>query len=380
MPDKRDYYEVLGVGKDADDATIKRAYRTLAKQYHPDMHPGDAEAEARFKEVGEAYAVLSDAEKRAQYDRFGHAAFDPASGGFGGGGFGGGGFGGFGDFGDIGDIFSSFFGGGGGGARRTAAEDGDDILVRLTLDFEEAVFGTKKEISYSHIEECETCHGRGAESESDIETCKTCRGQGQVTVQQNTPFGAIRSQRACSACGGKGKIIKKPCHSCGGRAYVKVTRKKTIAIPEGIDNGERIRVSGEGDCGRRGGRTGDLYIEMRIKPHAIFRREGRDLFCDIPITFAEAALGAEIDIPTPDGKTEKYAIPEGTQTATTFRLRGRGVKEVRSQRKGDVVFTVAVEVPRDLTAQQKELLSAFAKSCGEKNNTKKTSFFRKIFK
>ncbi len=375
MQDKRDYYEVLGLSKDADDAAIKKAYRTLAKKYHPDMHPGDAEAEAKFKEINEAYAVLSDAEKREKYDRFGHAAFDPEAGG----GFSG--FSGFGDFGDIGDIFSSFFGGGraqGGG--RTMAEDGDDILLRLTLDFEEAVFGCKKEISYSHVEECELCHGKGAESEADIETCKTCRGTGQVTVQQNSPFGIIRTQRACSACGGRGRSIKRPCKECGGRAYIKKTRKKTITIPEGIDSGERMRVSGEGDCGRRGGRAGDLYIEMRVKPHALFRREGRDLYCEVPVTFAEAALGAEIDVPTPDKKTEKYTIPEGTQTGTTFRLRGKGVKEVRSSRYGDILFTVVVEVPKDLTPQQKELLLAFSKSCGEGNNAKKTSFFKKIFK
>ena len=376
MAEKRDYYEVLGLKKDADEAAIKRAYRTLAKQYHPDMHPGDAEAEAKFKEVGEAYTVLSDAEKRAQYDRFGHAAFDPAAGGAGGG------FGGFGDFGGFsgfGDIFSSFFGGGGGGSR-TMAEDGDDILLRLTLDFEEAVFGCKKEISYSHVEACSACHGKGAESEADIESCKTCRGTGQVAVQQNTPFGVVRTQRPCSACGGRGKTIKNPCKSCGGRAFVKVTKKKTVTVPEGIDSGERMRISGEGDAGRHGGVAGDLYIEIRVRPHSFFERAGRDLLCEVPITFSEAALGAEIDVPLPDGKTEKFAIPEGTQTGTTFRLRGKGVKEVRTSRRGDVVFTVTVEVPRDLTAQQKELLLAFAKSCGEKNNTKKTSFFKKIFK
>lgn len=375
MAEKRDYYEVLGLSKGADEASIKKAYRTLAKQYHPDMHPGDAEAEARFKEVGEAYTVLSDPEKRAQYDRFGHAAFDPAGGG-------GGGFGGFSDFGGFGgfsDIFSSFFGGGGGGAR-SMAEDGDDILLRLTLDFEEAIFGCKQEISYSHVEACSACHGKGAENESDIETCKTCRGTGQVAVQQNTPFGVVRTQRPCSACGGRGKTIKNPCKSCGGRAFVKVTKKKTVTIPEGINSGERMRISGEGDAGRHGGVAGDLYIEIRVQPHAFFRRDGRDLLCDVPITFSEAALGAEIDVPLPDGKTEKYEIPEGTQTGTTFRLRGRGVKEVRSSRRGDIVFTVTVEVPRDLSSQQKDLLTAFAKSCGEKNNAKKTSFFKKIFK
>lgn len=377
MADKRDYYEVLGVAKSADDAEIKKAYRSLAKQYHPDMHPGDAEAEAKFKEVGEAYAVLSDPEKRQQYDRFGHAAFDPAAGG-------GGGFGGFSDFGGFsgfGDIFSSFFGGGGGGgATRNGPEDGDDILLRLTLTFEEAVFGCKQDITYNHIEACSACHGTGAAAGTHPETCATCRGTGQVTVQQQTPFGAIRSARPCSACGGRGKTIKEPCKECNGRAYVKVTRKKTVTIPEGIDNGERIRLTGEGDAGRRGGLPGDLYIEMRVKPHAFFKRDGRDLFCEIPITFAEAALGAEIDVPLPDGTTAKYEIPEGTQTGTAFTLRGKGVKELRSQRHGNLVFTVTVEVPKGLTQKQKDLLTAFAESCGEKNNEKKSSFFKKIFK
>lgn len=377
MADKRDYYEVLGVQKNADEAEIKKAYRTLAKKYHPDMHPGDAEAEAHFKEVNEAYDVLSDAEKRQKYDQYGHAAFDPAAGG--GAGFSG--FGDFGGFGGFGDIFSSFFGGGGGGGNaRQMAEDGDDILVRVNLTFEEAVFGCKKEISYNHIEECSSCHGSGAAEGTSPETCATCKGAGQVTVQQQTPFGAIRSQRTCSACGGRGKVIKNPCKNCNGRAYVKVTKKKTINIPEGIDNGERLRVPGEGDVGRRGGVTGDLYVEMRVRAHAFFVRQGRDLLCEIPITFAEAALGAEIDIPTPDGSTVKFTIPEGTQNGTTFTVRGKGVKEVRSTRRGDIIFTVTVEVPKDLNAQQKELLTAFAKSCGEKNNSKKTSFFKKIFK
>ena len=378
MADKRDYYEVLGVQKSASEDEIKKAYRTLAKKYHPDMHPGDAEAEAKFKEVNEAYAILSDAEKRSQYDRFGHAAFDPSAGG-GGSGFGG--FGGFGDFGGFSDIFSSFFGGGGaGGGGRQGPEDGDDILVRVNLSFEEAVFGCKRDITYNHVEACGKCHGSGAEPGTQPETCTACKGTGQVAVNQQTPFGTIRSARTCTACGGRGKIIKSPCHECNGRAYVKVTRKKTVTIPEGIDNGERMRISGEGDAGRRGGIAGDLYIEVRVASHSFFKREGRDLFCEVPITFAEAALGAEIDIPTPDGSTVKYTIPEGTQTGTAFTVRGKGVKEVRSQRRGNIIFTAVVEVPKSLTEKQKELLSAFAESCGEQNNAKKTSFFKKIFK
>ena len=302
MADKRDYYEVLGVAKDADEATLKKAYRTLAKRYHPDMHPGDAEAEAKFKEANEAYEVLSDPEKRRKYDQFGHAAFDPAAGGGFGGGFNGAGF----DFGDIGDIFSSFFGGGNG--RASMAEDGDDILVRLTLTFEEAVFGCKKDIEFNHIESCPECGATGAAKGSTPETCATCHGRGQVTVQQQSFFGGVvRSQRPCPSCNGRGKIVKDPCKNCNGRAYVKVTKKMTVTVPEGIDNGERIRISGMGDAGRRGGTNGDLYVEMRVRQHNIFRREGRNLYCEVPITFAEAALGAEIDVPMPDGSTVKRA-------------------------------------------------------------------------
>ena len=374
MADKRDYYEVLGVGKSASDDEIKKAYRKLAKQYHPDMNPGNAEAEQKFKEVNEAYAVLSDAEKRSQYDRFGHAAFE--AGGGGGAGFGG--FGGFSDFGGFGDIFSSFFGGGGGGARRNGPEEGEDILIRLTLDFEEAVFGCKKDISFNHIEACSECHGSGAEKGTAPEICPTCKGSGQVTVQQQTPFGVMRSARACSACRGKGTVVKNPCKNCRGSGYVKLTKKLSVTIPEGINHGEQICLRGEGDAGRNGGPAGDLYIEIRVRPHSFFTREGSTLTCEIPLTFAEATLGAEIEVPLADGKRATYQIPEGTQPGTSFTLRGKGVKEVRSARRGDLIFTVTVEVPRALNDKQKELLSAFAKSCGESNNAKKTSFFQKL--
>ena len=372
---KKDYYETLGVEKGVSEDDLKRAYRKLAKQYHPDMNPGNAEAELKFKEVNEAYEVLSDPEKREKYDKYGHAAFDPSLGG-------GAGFGGFNGFGgdfDLGDIFSSIFGGGRSRSRSNAI-DGDDITVRTTITFEEAVFGCKKEITFARIEACSDCGGTGAAKGTKPDTCNVCQGSGSVRVKQNMGFGFMESQRACNNCRGTGKIIKTPCKNCNGRAYVKVTKKKTINIPEGIDNGERLRVPGEGDVGRRGGVTGDLYVEMRVRAHAFFVRQGRDLLCEIPITFAEAALGAEIDVPTPDGSTVKFTIPEGTQNGATFTVRGKGVKEVRSTRRGDIIFTVTVEVPKDLNAQQKELLTAFAKSCGEKNNSKKTSFFKKIFK
>ena len=376
MAEKQDYYQVLGVEKSASDAEIKKAYRVLAKKYHPDMNPGDKEAEQRFKEVNEAYAVLSDPEKRQKYDQFGHAAFDPAAGG-------GSGFGGFGDFGgfDFGDIFSSFFGGGGGGSssRRRGPMRGSDVLTRLTISFEEAVAGCKKDISYDHVEACSDCHGSGAAPGSAVETCSVCRGSGQVTVQQNSPLGIFQTSRPCSACNGAGKIVKTPCGNCRGKGYVKVTKKLSVTIPAGIDNEQRIALRGEGNAGRDGGTAGDLVIEVRVREHAIFERDGMDIYCEVPITFAQAALGAEIDIPTLEG-TEKYTIGEGTQTGTTFTLRGRGIPNINQPRaKGNLYLTVNVEIPRGLNAKQKEALRSFADSCGESNNEKSTSFFKKLF-
>ncbi len=376
MAEKQDYYQVLGVEKSASDAEIKKAYRVLAKKYHPDMNPGDKEAEQKFKEVNEAYAVLSEPEKRQKYDQFGHAAFDPAAGG-------GSGFGGFGDFGgfDFGDIFSSFFGGGGGGSssRRRGPMRGSDVLTRLTISFEEAVAGCKKDISFDHVEACSDCHGSGAAPGSAVETCSVCRGSGQVTVQQNSPLGIFQTSRPCSACNGAGKIVKNPCGNCRGKGYVKVTKKLSVTIPAGIDNEQRIALRGEGNAGRDGGTAGDLVIEVRVREHAIFERDGMDIYCEVPITFAQAALGAEIDIPTLEG-TEKYTIGEGTQTGTTFTLRGRGIPNINQPRaKGNLYLTVNVEIPRGLNAKQKEALRSFADSCGESNNEKSTSFFKKLF-
>jgi molecular chaperone DnaJ len=375
MAEKRDYYEVLGVSKDSSADEIKKAYRKLAKKYHPDMNPGDAEAEQNFKEVNEAYDVLSDDDKKAKYDAYGHAAFDPAAGG------GGAGFGGFGDFGfDFGDIFSSFFGGGGGGGgRRNGPVRGDDINLRITLTFEEAVFGVKKEISFSKIQKCSTCAGTGAEKGTSAKTCSHCGGSGQVRVQQRTPLGMMQTTRQCDHCHGTGKIIEKPCGDCKGTGYVRVQKKLDVNIPAGINEGQRITLRGQGSDGRNGGPAGDVNLIVTVKAHSVFEREGNDIYCDIPITYAEATLGAEIEIPTLEGK-EKYTIPEGTQTGTTFTLRQRGVQDVNSKRRGNLHVTVNVEVPKNLNSEQKELLRKFAESCGESNHSKREKFFKKFFK
>ena len=372
---KRDYYEVLGVSKTAGDDEIKKAYRSLAKKYHPDVNPGDKEAESKFKEVNEAYEVLSDSEKRQKYDQFGHAAFDPSAGG---------GFGGFGGFGadfDFGDIFSSFFGGGGGSSRssRNMAVDGDDIAVRTTITFDEAVFGCKKEISFAKIDECPDCSATGAAKGTKPETCQTCKGTGRVTVQQQTMLGYMQTQRACQNCRGTGKIIKTPCKNCNGKGYIKINKKLEVTIPAGIDSMQRIILRGQGSAGRNGGRAGDLIIEVRVKEHKLFTRDGNNVYCEIPISFAEAALGADIDVPTLDGKSEKYTIPEGTQTGSSFTLRGKGIPDVNTKRKGDIVFTVTVETPKNLSPEQKKLLQAFSSSLGESNSGKKEGFFKKLF-
>ena len=377
MADKRDYYEVLGVSKGASADEIKKAYRSLAKKYHPDLNPGDKEAEVKFKEVNEAYDVLSDEDKRQKYDQYGHAAFDPSAGGYGGGS----GFGGFSSDFDFGDIFSSFFGGGGGSSRsrKNAPIPGEDVTVRITLTFEEAVFGCKKDINYSRIVECPDCHGTGAEDNSGVETCSACRGTGSVTVQQQTILGYMQTQRTCQSCRGQGKIIKNPCKNCNGKKYIKVSKKQTVTIPEGIDTNQRIIQRGQGSAGRNGGPAGDLIVEVTVKPHKFFERRGNNVYCEEPISFAEAALGAEIDIPTLGGGTEKYRIPEGTQTGTSFTLKGKGIADVHTKKKGDYILTVLVETPRNLSSEQKKLMEKFAETLGEGNTGKKQSFFKKIF-
>ncbi|MGM9683877.1 MAG: molecular chaperone DnaJ [Eubacteriales bacterium] len=381
MADKRDYYEVLGIDKNADDATIKKAYRTLAKKYHPDMNPGNKDAEAKFKEVNEAYDVLSNPEKKAKYDQYGHAAFDPSSGASG---FGGGGFGGFGDFGDLGDIFGSFFGGGFGSsssssARRNGAVRGEDVGARVTVSFEEAAFGVKKDVSFNRIQKCPDCGGSGAAKGTKAETCSACGGTGQKRVTQRLGGMAFQSTTTCDACRGTGKIIKTPCQNCRGTGYIKVTKKLSVNIPAGIDDGERIVLRSQGCDGRNGGSTGDLVITVNVRKHNIFERDGYDIYCDVPLTVTEATLGAEIDVPTLEGNV-KYTIPEGTQPGTRFVIRQKGIPYVNnSGKRGDLYFTVSVEIPKGLNEKQKEHMRAFANACGESNYSKKSGFFKRIF-
>ena len=377
MADKRDYYEVLGLTKGASEAEIKKAYRTMAKKYHPDMNPDNKEAEAKFKEVNEAYAVLSDADKRAKYDQFGHAAFDQTAGG----GYGGfdGGF----DFGDIGDIFGSFFGGGFGGGsssrRRNAPTRGEDVMAQVTITFEEAAFGVKKDISYNRIQKCPDCSGSGAAKGTTAETCTACGGSGQRRVTQRIGGMAFQSTTTCDACRGTGKIIKSPCSNCRGTGYIKVNKKLSVSIPAGIDDGERIALRGQGCDGRNGGPTGDLILTVNVKRHNVFERDGYHLFCEVPITVSEATLGAEIDVPTLEGNV-KYNIPEGTQPGTAFTLRQKGVPYVNnSGKRGDLIFTVNVEIPHGLSEKQKAHMRDFADACKESNYSRKSSFFKRIF-
>ena len=319
MADKRDYYEVLGVDKNADDATIKKAYRQQAKKYHPDLNPGDKEAETKFKEVNEAYEVLSDSDKKSRYDQFGHAGVDPNF-GAGGGGFGGG-FGGFSDFGDLGDIFGSFFGGGfGGGTRRSnpnAPRRGNDATASIILSFEEAAKGCEKEVEFSHVENCSECGGSGAAKGTTATTCSRCNGSGHIMATQRTAFGVMQTQQVCPECNGKGKKIDTPCSKCKGNGRVRIRRKHTVNIPAGIDDEQMLNVRGQGDAGVNGGPTGDLRINVNVRPHPIFERRGFDVYCEIPVTFVQATLGDEITVPTLDGKV-KFKIHEGTQPGNEF--------------------------------------------------------------
>ncbi len=373
---KRDYYEVLGVAKSASADEIKKAYRKLAKANHPDLNPGDAAAEARFKEANEAYEVLSDENKRAKYDQFGHAGVDPNF-GAGGGGFGGG-FG-FEDF-DLGDIFGSFFGGGGGRAsNRNAPRQGESLRASLVISFEEAAFGCEKEISLTRSEKCPNCNGSGAEGDSGVETCPNCHGTGVVKTTHRTPFGAMSSTAACPHCRGEGKIIKNPCKKCHGSGKVKSTRKLKVNVPAGIDDGQTISLRGEGNAGTNGGPNGNLLISISVRPHEFLTRDGTSILCEVPITFTQAALGAEIEVPTLDGKV-KYTVPEGTQTGTVFRLRGKGVPNLHTSGRGDQFVRVNVEVPKDLNSEQKELLRKFAESLGERGYKEHKSFFDKLKK
>ncbi|MBQ5928722.1 MAG: molecular chaperone DnaJ [Oscillibacter sp.] len=376
---KRDYYEVLGVSKGASADEIKKAYRRLAKENHPDLHPGDAEAEARFKEVNEAYEVLSDADKKSRYDQFGHAGVDPN---FGAGGYGGGFDGGF-DFGDLGDIFGSFFGGGfGGGSARAnpnAPQRGESIRVGVSISFEEAAFGCEKSVTVERMEQCATCHGNGCAPGTTPEVCDQCHGTGTVQVRRQTPMGVFATSSACPKCGGKGKIIHQPCQSCRGSGFERKRRTIQASIPAGIDNGQTISVRGQGHAGKNGGPAGDLLITVTVRPHELFRREGTSVLCDAPITFAQAVLGAELEIPTIDGKV-KYDLPEGTQSGTTFRLRGKGIPSINGRGRGDQYVTVYIETPRNLNKEQKEALKKFAEACGDDNYADRKKFFKKFKK
>jgi molecular chaperone DnaJ len=377
MATKRDYYEVLGVDKNASDAEIKKAYRKLAKQYHPDVNPDDKEAEAKFKEINEAYEVLSDSKKRNQYDRFGHAGFDP-NGGFSG-------FGGFGDFGDfdfggIGDIFETFFGGTGFGRTsrsRNVPQKGADLKYSTEISFEEAAFGVKKEILVNRMENCSDCSGSGARPGTSPSTCVHCNGTGQIQFKQSTPFGQFVNVKTCDVCRGEGKVITNPCPSCNGKGRVRRKTKIEVNIPAGIDDGQTISLRGEGEPGFRGGPTGDLYITVRVRPHSIFTRQGNDVICDMPITFVQAALGSELEVPTLDGKV-KYTIPEGTQTGAIFRLRGKGIPYIRGSGRGDQYVKVNVEVPKKLDEKQKALLREFGELLGDEAYEQRKGFFDKM--
>ena len=351
---KRDYYEVLGVKKDASADEIKKAYRKMAMKYHPDRNPGDKEAEEKFKEVGEAYEVLSDADKKARYDQYGFAGVDPNFGG--GSGFGGGGFGGFGDFSDLGDIFGDFFGGGRSrGSQQNAPRRGENVMSRLELTFEEAAFGCEKEVATPRIENCPNCNGSGS-ADGVIETCSQCHGTGQVRTVQNFMGMQMQSSTTCPSCSGRGKIIKTPCNTCKGKGKVRRTNRVKVKIPAGVDAGQSVRVRGEGGVGSNGGPNGDLLVEIYIKRHPIFTRQDTDVLCEVPISFTQAALGATIQVPTLDGMVD-YEIPEGTQTGREFILREKGIPEVgNSRRRGNHRFTVVVETPTRLTKEQKELL------------------------
>ena len=371
--DKRDYYEVLGLERNADDAAIKKAYRTLAKKYHPDVNPGDKDAEEKFKEVNEAYSVLSDAQKRARYDQFGHE--DPTGGGSGFGGFEG--FGGFGGgFGGFDDLFNMFTGGAS-SSRRNGPVQGDDIRINLSLTFEEAAKGCAKEINLVRTETCDECKGTGAKAGTKPQTCSRCRGTGVETVIANTAFGRVQNRRACSVCGGRGSTISDPCPKCTGKGKVRSSRRRSVNIPAGVDEGQIVTVYGQGHAGENGGPAGDLQLFISIKPHKLFARGGADLYIDVPISFTQAALGCEIDIPTLD-KPIKYTIPEGTQPGAQFRVKGMGIPYVKSTNKGDLYINIRVEVPKKLTDKQKEILRIFDESTTGKEYEQKRSFFNRV--
>lgn len=378
MSDKRDYYEVLGVDKNASAADIKKAYKKMARKYHPDLNRDDPKtAEEKFKEVNEAYDVLKDPQKKAQYDQFGHDAFANGMGGGGAGGFGGfGGFGqgGFGGGEGFGDIFDMFFGGGGGRSRRqNGPERGADLRYDLEITFEEAAFGKEAELEIPRTEECDTCHGSGAAAGSSPETCPDCHGTGTQNITQNTPFGRMVQQTTCRHCHGTGKIVKNPCSDCHGTGRKKVRRKVKVKIPKGVDQGSRVRVTGGGEAGIRGGERGDLYVYIFVKPHKIFQREGSDVIVEVPISFVQAALGDKIQVPTLDGPVE-VKVPAGIQSGKVLRLKGKGVPHLRDSARGDEHVIIKVLTPQNLNQRQKELLKEFGEISGDKVNPEQKSF------
>ncbi|SFL32190.1 molecular chaperone DnaJ [Pelosinus propionicus] len=369
---KRDYYEVLGVNKGASDDEIKKAFRKMARKYHPDVNRDKTkEAEEQFKEVNEAYEVLSNSERRAQYDQFGHAAFD-GNGGGGFGGFGGGSSGGF------NDIFDMFFGGQSGfGGRQPGPEKGSDLRYDMEITFEQAAFGVEMEIQIPRTEDCQKCSGSGAAPGTHAETCSQCKGTGQIQVAQNTPFGRMVNTRTCDRCRGEGKIVQTPCKECHGQGKTRVKRKIKVKIPAGVDNGSRLRVSHEGEAGMRGGPPGDLYVYIFVKSHKLFTREGSEVICEVPISFVQATLGDEIEVPTLDGKV-KLKVTEGTQSGTIFRLREKGIPHLRGNGRGDQHVRVKVLTPQKLNEKQRELLQEFAKASGENINPEQKNFFKKV--
>lgn len=373
MADKRDYYEVMGIPKNASEDEIKKAFRKLAKQYHPDLNPGDKEAEAKFKEVNEAYEVLSDKDKRARYDQFGHAGVDPS--------YGAGAAGGspFTQDMDFGDIFNSFFGGFGGRQQSNpnAPRRGSDIETTVTISFEEAAKGCKKTVSYQNISTCSDCGGSGAAKGTSPKVCTACGGTGQVKISQRTPFGVIQTSRVCDSCKGKGKVIDSPCRTCMGTGRQKTKRTVDVDIPAGISEDRVLNVSGHGNAGVNNGPYGDLHVYVNVRPHPIFERRGDDVWCELPVTFSQAALGGEVIVPTLDGKVS-YSIHEGTQPNDVFKLKGKGIQHLGGRGRGDQYVRVAIEVPKNLSAKQKELLGEFEKAVGEKNYQKRKGFFDKL--
>ena len=386
MAGKRDYYEVLGVNKNATDDELKKAYRKLAKKYHPDANPDNKkEAEEKFKEVNEAYETLSDPQKRRMYDQFGAdgpQGFGGGQGPFGQGGYysySSSGFNGFDDFGDLGDIFSSFFGGGFGGRTSSRKQNGPrkgaDLNLRMEITFEQAFSGVEKEITVTRNETCDNCHGTGAKPGTSVTKCTMCNGTGQVTQVQNTILGQMQTRRTCTACHGTGEVIKEPCDICHGRGTVRKQPRIKVKIPAGIDDNQTVVLRGEGEPGEKGGPKGDLYITVRIKKHSIFTRSGNNVMCEVPITITQATLGADLEIPMVDGTKEIYKIPDGTQTGTKFVIKNKGFKSVNSSSVGDFVFTVKVQTPKKLTKEQRELLVLLAKTMNEQPPIKKRGFF-----